>query len=184
MPRAGLDREAVVAAAAGLADAEGLPALTLARLADALGVRPPSLYAHVDGLEDLRRRLALRAARELTGELRAAVAGRARGDALSALAWAYRAYAHRHPGIYAALQRAPDAGPEAAFVELVEVVTAVLRGYRLQREDAVHAVRIIRAALHGFVALELEEGFGLPLDLDETFARMVVVLDQGMGRKP
>ncbi|MGI8712393.1 MAG: TetR family transcriptional regulator, partial [Solirubrobacteraceae bacterium] len=56
MPRAGLDAEAVVTAAARLADAEGLECLTLARLAQRLGVRSPSLYAHVDGLEELRAR--------------------------------------------------------------------------------------------------------------------------------
>ena len=40
--------------AASLADADDLAQLTLARLAAALGVRTPSLYAHVDGLGDLR----------------------------------------------------------------------------------------------------------------------------------
>ena len=77
MPRAGLDADAVVAAAARLADAGGLGALTLARLAADLGVRPPSLYAHVLSLEDLRRRLAVRGARELAVELQVAAAGRA-----------------------------------------------------------------------------------------------------------
>ena len=56
MPRAGLDAEAVVAAAAALADEDGLAELTLARLAAALGIRTPSLYAHVDSLGDLRAR--------------------------------------------------------------------------------------------------------------------------------
>jgi AcrR family transcriptional regulator len=43
MPRVGLDSEAVVSAAAELADAEGLDAVTLARVAGRLGVRSPSL---------------------------------------------------------------------------------------------------------------------------------------------
>ena len=63
MPRAGLNSAAVVEAAARLADSEGLAAVTLAHLAEQLGVRPPSLYAHVASLEDLRRRLAARGAR-------------------------------------------------------------------------------------------------------------------------
>jgi AcrR family transcriptional regulator len=96
MPRAGLDPDAVVASAAALADAEGLDALTLARVAADLGIRSPSLYAHVDGLPDLRRRLAARGARELASALTAAAAGRARGDALRAIADVYRAYAREH----------------------------------------------------------------------------------------
>jgi Tetracyclin repressor-like, C-terminal domain len=39
--------------------------------------------------------------------------------------------------------------------------------------------RIVRAALHGFIALEANEGFGIPLDLDESFARLVSTLDRG-----
>lgn len=182
MPRHGLDTGAVVDAAAGLADAEGLEAVTLARLAAQLGVRPPSLYSHVDGLDDLRRRLATRGARQLAGELQAAAAGRARGDALAAIADAYRAYARRHPGTYTALQRAADLyGPDAeAAASVVDVVVAALRGYGLEGEEAIHAVRIVRAALHGFVALENDGGFGLPLARDESFRRLVAVLDRGL----
>ena len=179
MPRAGLDAEAVVTAAAAVADADGLPAVTLARLAGDLGVRPPSLYAHVGGLPDLRRRLAARGARELGAALRAAATGRARGDALEAVAGAYRAYALAHPGTYAAAQRASDLEAGAAD-DALEVVVAVLRGYGLEGDDAIHGARIVRAALHGFVALETGEGFGIPLDLDETFARLVDVLDKGL----
>jgi AcrR family transcriptional regulator len=46
-----LDR--VVAAAIELADTEGLPALSMARLADRLGSKPMSLYRHVDSKDDL-----------------------------------------------------------------------------------------------------------------------------------
>ena len=84
MPRAGLDVEAVVSAAAELADTDGLQAVTLAALAKRLAVRPPSLYAHVDGLEDLRRRIGARGARELAAALGTAAAGRAGRDALEA----------------------------------------------------------------------------------------------------
>ena len=189
MPRAGLDAETVVAAAAELADAEGLPALTLARLAARLGVRSPSLYAHVGGLADLRARLAARGARELTAALQAAAAGRARSDALHAVADAYRAYAHAHPGAYAAMQRAPGDGGEtdpeiaAAAARLIDVVVAVLRGYDLHDEDAIHAVRMVRAALHGFVSLEREGGFAMPIDLEESYRRLVEMLDHGLASR-
>jgi len=187
MPRAGLDAEAVVGAAAALADAEGLEAVTLARLAERLGVRPPSLYAHVAGLPDLRRRLAARGAAELADVLQAAAAGRARGEALADVAGAYRAYARAHPGTYAAAQRAADLGEPAAAAaagRAVDVVLAILRGYGLEGDDAIHAARIVRSALHGFVSLEAREGFGIPLDLDETFARLVSALDKGFRPSP
>jgi len=183
MARAGLSAEALVDAAAALADREGLEAVTLARLAADAGVRAPSLYAHVDGLDDLRRRLAVRGTRELTAVMREAATGRAGGDALRAVAGALRGYARRHPGTYLAAQRAPDKDdPEAqaAGSDAVNVLVAVLDGYGLTGDDAIHATRAVRSALHGFAVLETGGGFGIKLDLDESFERMVDLLDRGL----
>jgi AcrR family transcriptional regulator len=185
MPRIGLDAEAVVSAAAELADADGLGQLTLARLADRLGVRAPSLYVHVDGLPDLRRRLAIRGARQLEACLASTAAGLAGEDALRAVAVTFRDYARAHPGTYAALQQPTGAAPGNADGDaaraLVDVVAAVLRGYGLQGDDAMHAVRVVRAALHGFVSLEADGGFGMPLDIDESFERLIAVLHRGLA---
>ena len=49
-PRLTADR--VVAEAAALADERGIQALSLSPLAERLGVRVPSLYKHVGGLDD------------------------------------------------------------------------------------------------------------------------------------
>ena len=187
MPRAGLSTAAVVAAAADIADAEGLDRLTLARVAAAAGVRTPSLYNHVESLDDVRRRVALLALRDLADALRDAAVGRAGDDALVAMADAYRAYARRHPGRYAATQRAPAEGDEAmraAATGAVDVVLAILRGYGLEGDDAIHAARAVRSALHGFVALEAGGGFGIPVDLDESYARMVRALARGLREAP
>jgi AcrR family transcriptional regulator len=183
VPRAGLSTAAVVAAAADLADGDGLHALTLARVAASVGVRTPSLYNHVAGLDDVHRGVALVALRELGAALRDAAVGRAGDDALTAMAHAYRAYARAHPGRYAATQRAPAADDEelrAAGAGAVDVLLAILRGYGLEGDDAIHAARGVRSALHGFVALETGGGFGIPVDLDESFDRMVAALARGM----
>jgi AcrR family transcriptional regulator len=179
MPRAGLDPEAVVQAAARIADAEGLDAVTLARLAGDLGVRTPSLYSHVDGLGDLRRRLAARGAREIADAMQEAAAGRAGGDALRSVAAAYREYAREHPGTYLALQRAADL-PADEGGRAVRVFTAVLAGYGLTGDDAIHATRAIRAALHGFAALEAGGGFGMSQPVDASFEQLVALLDRGL----
>ena len=182
MPRAGLDAAAVVAAAAAPAVTDGLAELTLARLAGALGIRTPSLYAHVDGLGDLRVRIGARGARELTAAIQVAAAGRARGDALRAVAAAYREYAHAHPGTYAAMQVASESEEfQAAGAEVVGLILAVLRGYGLEGEPAMHAVRTVRSALHGFVTLEREGGFGLPIAIDKSYDSLIDTLDAGLA---
>jgi hypothetical protein len=58
---------------------------------------------------------------------------------------------------------------------------AVLTAWGLDGQEAVHAVRVIRSALHGFVTIETDRGFGLPLDLDESFERLIAVLLAGLA---
>ena len=47
--------------------------------------------------------------------------------------------------------------------------------------DAVDATRTLRASLHGFVALEASDGFGLPQDVDRSFDRLVDALDRALS---
>jgi AcrR family transcriptional regulator len=183
MPRQGLDTARVVDEAARIADLEGLGEVTLAKVAAALDVRAPSLYNHVDGRDGLLRLVTIRGLNELAEALRSAAVGRARGEALKATAHAYRAYARKHPGLYAATVRAPDARDREAIVaaaRAVEVIVAVLAGWGLDGEAAVHHVRVIRSALHGFVTIEAGGGFGLPLDLDESFELLLATLLAGL----
>ena len=167
--RRGLSRAVVVDTAAGLADRDGFDELTLGAVAAELRVRPPSLYNHVSGLDGLRRDLALRGVFELGERIRDAAVGRAGADALTALAAAYRAYARERPGLYRALQRAPDAGDSelaAAAARLLQPVMAVLAGFGLEGDAAIHAARSLRSAMHGFVELERLGGFGIDVDLE------------------
>ena len=71
----------------------------------------------------------------------------------------------------------------AAAGDAVDVVLAILRGYGLEGDDAIHAARAVRSALHGFVALEAGGGFGIPVDLDESYARMVAALGRGLATR-
>ena len=171
-----LDEAAVVAAAARLADAEGLEAATLSRIASELGVRPPSLYNHVESHAALLRAVALDSYEEFGDAIRDAAVGKAREDSIRAVAVAFRAYAIEHPGRYAATVRAPaDDDKEAQDVvqRTLAPLIAVLAGWAIEGDEAIHLVRVVRSALHGFVSLELGSGFGMPLHVDESFDLLV-----------
>jgi AcrR family transcriptional regulator len=187
MPRVGLTPQRVVEEAGAVADADGLDRLTLAAVAERFGVAIPSLYKHVNGLDGLRRDLAVQAVRELTAALSRAAVGRARRDALHAMAAAYRAYATAHPGRYAASVRAPAPGDtehQAAADDALAVFRAVLAGYGINGADAIDAIRALRAAMHGFVALEAAGGFGLPQSVDASYRRLVDALDAALTAWP
>ena len=182
--RVGIDKDAVVRAAAKIADDHGWDALTLARVAKKLRIRSPSLYNHVGGLEGLRRELKLLALRDLNAALSRATIGKSRDDAVRGLAAAYRAFVKRHPGTYAAtMVAAPKNDPamEAAASNIVETILSVLSGYGLDRREGLHAIRALRSTVHGFAALEIAGGFGIPLDVDKSFEWLVSALLAGLS---
>ncbi len=172
----GLDASAVVAAAGRIADAEGPEAATISRVAAELDVRPPSLYNHVANHAALMRLLAIESVEELAAVIAGAAVGRSRDDAVRSVAAAVRAYALEHPGRYAATVHAPDPGDGEGLSAAAAAVTplaAIIAGWGIEGDDAIHMVRVLRSGLHGFVDIETSGGFGLPLDLDRSFELLV-----------
>lgn len=184
MPRAGLDRAAVVGAGAALADEVGLAGLTMGLLADRVGVRTPSLYKHVAGQDDLIRRIAALALDEAADAVGGAVQGRAGSDALAAAARAFRGYVVEHPGRYAATIGQEPSGPDdplaAAGARLLDAFTAVLRGYEIEDRDVDHALRMLRSLCHGFATLEAAHAFQWSTDVDASFDWLVAFADRGL----
>jgi AcrR family transcriptional regulator len=192
--RAGLTADEVVRAAAEIADEAGFANLTLGTVAERLGVRPPSLYKYVDGLADLQHRVAALAMTELGEIARDAAAGLAGRDALAALAHALRGYVTAHPGRYTATIGAEFTGPDdpllKASTRVIELIGAVLRGYRIGEPAIVHAIRSVRCTLHGWAALQAANGFQWSGDPDVSFEALIDFMDSGLrglaegGRAP
>jgi AcrR family transcriptional regulator len=178
MARVGLTTDGVVDAAAEFVDTNGLSALSLSALADRLGVKTPSLYNHVDGLPGLRMLLTLHGIDLLAESLRSATMGCEGSAAIRRLAAAYRDFALDHRGLYPLTQEShPD---EPAYSEpsrrAIEPALAALSGFGLEGDDAIHATRALRSALHGFVSLESNAGFGIDLDPAVSFDLLVDLL--------
>lgn len=184
MPRAGLSTANVVAAGAVMADEGGIDAVTLAALADRLGVRPPALYKHVDGLGDLRHRIATLAMSEFGDELRGTLQGKSGVDALTTLFSVLRGYATRHPGRYASTTGAEFSGPDdpllAASTRVMGSISAVLSGYGIPAGERDHAIRSLRCMIHGFASLQAANGFQWASDPEESFAWMIRFIDAGL----
>ncbi len=167
----GLTTQGVIDAAAALVDAEGVEALTITRIAAACGVRAPSLYKHVADLEEVRSALTLRAYAALAAVLRLPEEPDP-SRALLEIARAWRAWAKAHPGVYLIASRTHVRGDARVFAEGAKIVTAMLdrvRALGVAEDRVVHVTRALRASIHGFVLLELTDGFGLANDVEVSF---------------
>ena len=184
MPRAGLSSKDVAVAAAELADEIGFQAVTMGLVAERLGVRTPSLYKHVGGLEDLRHRVATLAMTEFGEVIGDVLQGQAGFDALAAALTAVRGYVTAHPGRYAATVGAEFTGPDdpllAATTRVLNSIAAVLRGYGIGEDEMDHALRTIRCTIHGFAMLEASSGFQWDADPDKSFDWMIRFLDRAL----
>lgn len=186
--RGRLDRAAVVEAAAAIADSKGLDAVTLTRVAAAVGRHATSLYNHVDSLQALREDIALLGTRELGEVLWEAVLGRSGVEALEALAQAYRGFVLAHPGRYHALTVVTSDSPEqaAASERAVQAIRAAIRSFGLDEEATAHGHRVLAAAIRGFVAIEGTRGFTDSPDPERTFAVLIELFATSLaeGRWP
>lgn len=187
MPRAGLSRERVVEISRDLADESGLEKLTLAAVASQAGVKLPSLYKHVGGIDDLRRDLAISAKLELGQLLARAAAGKSSDDAVRAIAAALRDWAREFPGRYESTVSAPDpedAQDVEASAAAVDVMFSALAGYRLDDDAVVDATRMLRATLQGFITIEASGGFGMARSVDDSFETAVAALTLTLSSWP
>jgi len=182
--RPGLDLDTILKASTEMANAQGLDAVTLASLAKKLNIRPPSLYNHVNGLPELRKKLAVYGYEQLYKVLIHATVGRSKDNAVRALGEAYIVFVRNHPGLYEAMLRSPNSDDlELKHIqnETVNIVIQVLNEYRLGEEQTLHATRGLRSILHGFASLEQKKGFGLPHDLDVSILMLIDIFLRGIN---
>ena len=185
-PKIGLDISFIIEAAGEIADQHGVQEVTLASLAKKLGIRPPSLYNHFDGLTGLRKKLAIYGIDKLYEVMADAAIGVSGTEAVIAVSQAYVNFARKHPGIYEATLLAPDpedVDVQRAGAKIVELSVRVLQAYHLEGEHALHAVRGLRSILHGFSALEQKGGFKMALDLNESLLIILKAFLAGIGQR-
>ena len=187
MTRIPLNRNAVLSAAADLADRDGFETVSVSALARHLGVQPASLYSHVrdraavlDGVHTL-------ALAELAALIADETAGRSGRDALAGLAGAHRTFARERPGRWAALQRraAPETARSAEAARVVSLIWAVLRAYDLAEDELVNATRFVGGSINGFLALEQSGAYDHRDTASElSWQRAVDALDRALATWP
>ncbi len=185
--REALSFDLVVDTAREIADAEGLDAVSLSRVARELGSSQPALYRHVGSYPELVRALGLQCRELLATRLTNAAAGLAGDEAVAAMATAWRTLVKDHPGAYAATDRYPCAGDpelEMAVQGIVDILSRALVAYDLSDEQRIDVARTLRSALHGFSHLETGDGHPLDQDLDASFDALVQLLCRGIRTVP
>ena len=164
--------DVIVAAARRILESDGLQAVTMRSVADAVGVRGPSLYKHVPDHSALLRAVGEGVVADLSRTLARAVASDDPRADLRATAIAYRTFVLGNPNGYRLLfaDLPPGASPDpASLASMGEPIVHAM--VRLAGESrALEGARTMVAWAHGFVSMELAGAFRLGGDLDVAYA--------------
>lgn len=183
LPRAGLDKKSIVKAAAELANEIGYDNISLKILAEHLGVRSPSLYNHISGLDELRHELMLYGWRCISSEIISAVNGLAGYDAIYEMCREFYRFASNNKGIFNAMlwyNKYADEETLEATKLLFSMMYGLFTQINIPRWKAEHIIRTFRSFLEGFSLLVNNDSFGHSASIDESFDISLDILIAGM----
>jgi AcrR family transcriptional regulator len=162
--------DAIVVAARRILESGGLDSVTMRSVAEAVGVKGPSLYKRIPDRAALIRAIAESVVEDLSRTMSIATeSGDPRAD-LRAAAVAYRAFVQANPNGYRLLfTDLTDAKADASSLAALgtPVVDAMTR--LIGPSDALEAARTFVSWAHGFASMELAGGFRLGGDLDVAY---------------
>lgn len=183
MARTGLDKNTIIDLAAEKANELGVENITLKMLADELGIKPPSLYNHIENLEDLKKQLMLYGWKQLEDRLVRAAIGVSGYEALRAICYAFYEYATANPGVFNAMlwyNKYENEQTKEATDGLFSIVFKITETLHISEKNTNNLIRTFRGFLEGFSLLVNNGAFGNPISLKESFELSVEVILAGM----
>jgi AcrR family transcriptional regulator len=177
--------EAIVNAARTLIE-QAHEDFSMAAVAEAVGVRTPSLYKRFADREALLARVRSDAYTALRAAIVTGAGKRTGAERVRTMAIAYRNFALKHPRLYALLfspEERADAATQEARVSAAMPALEALRELTGEH-DALSAARTLTAFLHGYVTMVSAGAFRLGGDVDVAFTYGLDRLIAGVAAPP
>ncbi|GET38911.1 TetR/AcrR family transcriptional regulator [Microseira wollei] len=176
-----LTQQDVIEAAIACLDREGETALGVNRVARELGIKPPAIYKHLDGNAGLQRAVALRIWRDYLTDLQRHTANLTDSKTLLRVgAQATRNFARSHPARFRAIsnyQMRPTDPEEAELIQAsLRFFQASLQLYDLSNDALIDVMRMVNAAIYGFIIKEQSDLMTLARSTDASFEVMLDAL--------
>lgn len=150
----------------------------MSEVAGSLGVATSALYHHVQSAVHLQLLFAVHSTERLADRLRDSLVATAGSEAINSIARTYRSFAEEFPGQFEAAMWPPVSATRvddlaAAHRRIIDLFIEAARSAGADDDVAVHRGRLLRSAVHGFVAIEVIDGFVHDADRDATFDHLI-----------
>ncbi len=176
-----LSKQDVIEAAIACIEKEGASALGVNRVARELGIKPPAIYKHLNGNAELKKAVALAIYKFYFVELSQKTGSIKEPRAfLKAGGFASRDFARSHPGLFQVMmqfQLQPDDLESALIIkESQSFLQVILNSQEISETKLIDIMRMVNAAIVGFIALEQSGLLTLPRSTDASFEVMLDAL--------
>ena len=179
-------KAAVIQAASDIADEKGLNNVSLKVVAEKLNIRTPSLYNHIDNLDDLLREVAHTGMRAMNQRMTQAAIGKSGDVAIQAVSVEYLNYMIEHPGVYETIQWAVWHGTEETatiFNNYLSLLTTLIQSCSLNKDKTLEILNMLTGIIHGYTTLQLGNAFSAPDKVRFELAEAIDTLLVGIFQK-
>ena len=179
-------KDMVIKTACDLADSKGLNNVSLKAVAEALNIRTPSLYNHIENIEALLRETAHVGMREMNRRMTMCSIGKTGDDAIKSSAAEYFGYMIEHPGIYETIQWATWNGNEQTaeiFGEYTSLLKLLICSCGFDEEQAEDVLNILTGFIHGYTTMQLRFAFENPEKAKKSLKAAVETVLMGCYEK-
>lgn len=179
----GINEECIIEVSAMLSEEVGIENLTLKMIADELQIKSPSLYNHIAGLDDIKRKLMIYGWNQIENMMINATAGVSGYDALRSMSYAFYDYATSNKGIFNAMlwyNKYENEITEQTTSRLFDLLFKILTSLHISQENVNHIIRTLRSFLEGYALLVNNNAFGHSLPVKESFNLSVEIIINGI----
>jgi len=183
MPRTGLSKEEILEKAVALANEKGLSYLSVTTIAEYLGIKKPSLYNHMNTIDDIRKSIMIYGWKKVSEEIISDISFEDPKENLMEYGRRFYKYTIDNPGVFEAMlwyNKYSDNVLLETTEGLYSFFFTQTDNLGVERDVANHLLRTYRAFLEGFIMLQIHNSFGNPISVDESFKISMNVLISGI----
>ncbi|MCC0734472.1 TetR/AcrR family transcriptional regulator [Clostridioides sp. ZZV14-6009] len=153
-----VSRDIVIQVASDIADKDGLNKLSLKVVAEKLSIRTPSLYNHIESLDDLLREIAHSGMRKMNKQMEKVAIGDSGDTAIKSVSIAYFNFIIAHPGVYETIQWAiwhGNSETSEIFEDYKSLLEKLLLSCNLRTKNIDEVLNLLMSVIHGYSTLQL-----------------------------
>lgn len=183
MKKHNINNDLIISTCVELVNKRGLEKLTLKDLADALEIKPPSLYNHVSSLESIKEKLMIYGWKEIEEKMIESAVGVSGYDALKNMCYAFYEYATSNKGVFEAMlwyNKFATEEKNQSTQRLFESLFKIMKSLNISETNINHLIRTLRSFLEGYCLLVNNNAFGNPISIKESFELSLEIILTGI----